>query len=554
MSQLNWVTPSGSIANLLIGYSYYERLLAVNLANPNDAISYSLNNGSLPPGLSLSSTGQISGTPTSVDVNFYSTTYSFSVRAISTDGALPADQSFSITITNVTNQGFYWVTAGGSLGTIPANDFYQLPLITSQKSSFSFISGALPPGMQVVAGGYLQGVPTLLNSLAVDTSETFRFTIRATDQQGQIQDQSFSISITNVNGPVIEPATTSLGSYFDGTYYYQQLTVAEFNPNVKITWSNIGQLPPGITLSDNGLLSGYILPMELVGQYGPAGYDGSAQVTTITAGSFVANAIYQITSLGTTDFTQCGSSSNTVGATFYASGPGSGSGTATLYNTVVPSANLIAGINYQIEFLGNPQTGLTDFTTAGASTNTIGTIFTAIGPATVPPANIQSGYARQYSPTGQDLQEYDFGPYDFQELNQSVTYSFAIQAYDGANYDIQKYILNIVARTAFTSDTTFVTADNFDLTVDSGNIYLPVILNSNIKTLPTGRAGSNYAFKFEGYDFADQPITYSLVNNVGTFDALVPGDYGFDYEGTGENGGSDEANPDRKSTRLNSSH
>jgi hypothetical protein len=47
-----------------------------------------------------------------------------------------------------------------------------------------------------------------------------------------------------------------------------------------------------------------------------------------TAGSFIIGTTYQITSVGTTDFTLIGAASNTVGEIFTATGPGAGTGTA----------------------------------------------------------------------------------------------------------------------------------------------------------------------------------------------------------------------------------
>ena len=52
------------------------------------------------------------------------------------------------------------------------------------------------------------------------------------------------------------------------------------------------------------------------------------------AGSFINNNTYTITSIGTTDFTLIGASSNTVGLSFVATGKGTGTGTATLGSNV----------------------------------------------------------------------------------------------------------------------------------------------------------------------------------------------------------------------------
>lgn len=53
--------------------------------------------------------------------------------------------------------------------------------------------------------------------------------------------------------------------------------------------------------------------------------------TTTTAGSFVTGQTYAITSVGNTDFTAVGASSNTVGVVFKATGAGSGTGAASLF-------------------------------------------------------------------------------------------------------------------------------------------------------------------------------------------------------------------------------
>ena len=476
MSQLSWVTPPGNLANLFIGFSFTEALLAYNPDNSSDTISYQVIGGLLPTGLTLSSHGVLSGTPTTTDTYFTTKTYSFVVRATSAKGATPADQQFSIIITNNVNDDFSWVTSAGSLGTVPNGEFYQLPLEVTETSanvttSFSFISGQLPPGMQVVKKGYLQGVPTLLNSIAVDTSETFRFTIRATNSLGHVRDRAFSLTITNVYGPTIQPKNSYLGSFFDGSYYQQQLVVNELNPNVSITWSNVGSLPPGIALSSTGLLSGYIQPNQLVGQFGPAGYDGSAQVSVITASALTANVVYQITSLGSTDFTLVGASINKIGQIFYATGAGTGTGTVSLYNILIPAGKFVTGINYQIQSVGT-----TDFTLIGATNNNLGTIFTATGPGT------GTGSASQYIASGTELQEYDYSPYDFTEVNQSTSYNFTIRAFDGVNYNLQNYVLNVTARNSFSADNSQTTVDNTYLTTDSGNVYLPVILNANVST------------------------------------------------------------------------
>lgn len=74
----------------------------------------------------------------------------------------------------------------------------------------------------------------------------------------------------------------------------------------------------------------------------------------IAAGSFVIDSSYTIKTLGTTDFTKIGASTNTVGSVFKATGPGSGTGTAVLSGSVgvgaitpprKPTDDLVASIH-----------------------------------------------------------------------------------------------------------------------------------------------------------------------------------------------------------------
>jgi hypothetical protein len=303
MNQLVWATAQGNIANLGVGIPVSLDLIAVNLANNGSTLTYTVISGSLPDGMSMSSSGVISGTPAyQSSSNNYGTTpnYPFIVRVTSSDGSTPIDGSFSIALTVTVNTDFTWVTVGGDLGTFPSDEFYQLPLTVENSTNnstvtFMFLSGELPPGMQVVASGFLQGVPTISDPTVVDQSQLYRFSIRAQTGAGHVRDQAFSISITNVNGPEILPnnetSVYNLGDFFDGSYYTQQFYVDETNPNIQIQWSVVDSLPPGLSLSSSGLISGYILPSYTVGAYGPAGFDGDAAAPG-QSGAIIQNAEY----------------------------------------------------------------------------------------------------------------------------------------------------------------------------------------------------------------------------------------------------------------------
>jgi hypothetical protein len=558
LKSLSWITEAGSVANLLIGVPASVQLLAYDPYNTTATLSYSLIGGSLPDGMTLDNTGLLSGSPIySVSSQSTTITYDFTVRVVTnTAGVTPSDRRFTVILSNIVNGDFSWITPAGDLGHIPSSEFYKLRIqaesISNSSITYTHLSGDLPTGMQLLpkdiyfnntiqtanaqstisntltfsaatalsipvgsvvtgpyipantkvvsvnplnktvtlsantiqpvptltginfnglqsAGGTLQGVPVFLNLSNVasspDISQTYRFTVRATNGLGRIDDRSFSLTVTDVFGPTITPASTYLGSYFDGKYYSQQLNVAELNPSVNIQWSIVkGSLPPGLTLTNTGAIQGYIEPIELIGQYGPGGYDGYVSGATVAASSIVNGEQYVIQFPGSTDFTLIGASTNEVGQIFTATGPATGTGTAAIYHAGIYSA----------------------------------------------------------------VQEYDFGPYDFPQLSQSAAYSFTVQAFDGANYDTQDYILDVVSRGNFTADSTILINNTF-ITADAGNVYYPVLLNTDT-TITTGRQNSFYAFKLDGYDFQGDHVTYNAANEAGTFDALLPGiDGGFDY-------------------------
>lgn len=170
-----------------------------------------------------------------------------------------------------------WITPAGDLGLIPESEFYKLDLsvsnLTTDTVTFRFISGELPPGIQVTRDGALQGAPVVTEDIA--QNRTYSFTVRA-QITGVVADRTFSLTITNVSPPQILPDRNLLGSFFDGTFVSVQLIAIEANPEADIQWVlESGNLPPGISLSSTGLISGYILPLPVRGNAGQVGYEAA---------------------------------------------------------------------------------------------------------------------------------------------------------------------------------------------------------------------------------------------------------------------------------------
>jgi len=175
-----------------------------------------------------------------------------------------------------------WITPAGNLGVVPEQEYYRLPLdafdAAGGQLKFFQVSGTLPPGIQVVSNvaastGYLQGIP--ISTAGPDQNQAYSFTVRVQNlSDGGLADRSFTLTITNVAPPVIVPRNVDLGKYFDGDYVNIQLEAAEFIKGAILTWTvKLGTLPPGLTLSSSGLLSGYLQPIPASGLSGNPGWD-----------------------------------------------------------------------------------------------------------------------------------------------------------------------------------------------------------------------------------------------------------------------------------------
>ena len=179
----------------------------------------------LPPGLTLSPAGILSGTPT--------TTGTYPVTVTASNGTAPnATQTFSIIIAppppTITNGP----PPNGTVGVA-----YSFTYTATNSPTFS--ATGLPPGLTLSAAGILSGTPT--------TTGTYPVTVTATNGTAPNATQTFSIIIappppTITNGP---PPNGTVGVAYSFTY------TATNSPTFSAT-----SLPPGLTLSAAGILSG----------------------------------------------------------------------------------------------------------------------------------------------------------------------------------------------------------------------------------------------------------------------------------------------------------
>ena len=180
-----------------------------------------------------------------------------------------------------------WLTPAGSLGVIPVGVFYQTTLLVTDPGLddvyYDVIAGKLPDGIQCAANGVISGTPDALASLqgiplAVGRDTTSKFTVRAyaENEPSRFADRTFTLTIAVAPGPLWTTPAGEIGTYYDSDQVYFQFRFTEsYEPNTTTVELYSGQLPGGLTLSPNGLLTGYIQPTPNVDAV--PGYDITAQ-------------------------------------------------------------------------------------------------------------------------------------------------------------------------------------------------------------------------------------------------------------------------------------
>ena len=170
-----------------------------------------------------------------------------------------------------------WITPAGELGTYAELLEFSIQLeannpLTSDLT-YQIISGSLPPGIQLYPSGLLYGIPNIVDP-GSEISRKFKFTVRATNAVNQIADRTFAIAINGITPPTINTTTESLGTFFDSDYINLQIAYTETNPGTSLTWTvTNGELPLGLTLTQQGQIKGFALAPPAGGPAGTAAYD-----------------------------------------------------------------------------------------------------------------------------------------------------------------------------------------------------------------------------------------------------------------------------------------
>ena len=212
----------------VVGSAYSQTLQSSRGVAP---IAWNVSVGVLPPGLTLSSSGVISGTPTAQGSQTFTVTATDALGATATRPLTLQITTLAITTITLpqgTLGSAYVQTLQSSGGAAPI--------------TWNVSVGTLPPGLTLNSSGVISGTPTAQGSQT--------FTVTATDALGATATRPLTLQITT-----LAITTTTLPGGAVGSAYSQ--TLQSSGGVAPISWNvSVGTLPPGLTLNSSGVISG----------------------------------------------------------------------------------------------------------------------------------------------------------------------------------------------------------------------------------------------------------------------------------------------------------
>ena len=346
-------TPASNLGAYFDGDLVDVQLTATD-PDPLDTLTWSLQSGNIPSGVTVSSTGRIygyidpfadvDGTPGFDATNFDMSEWDFRTKSVNknyeftvqvTDGkdvdlktytlyavsrnTVTADLDL-VTADNINDSNINvdvkqlldasetnlrvpaLLTQSTGLGRIKDNNVFNFQFVgkdfDGDTIDYILSSGSLPTGLSLnTTSGWLTGaIPSFS---ATTTNFTFGVKVQKRDLTQYVSNET-SFTVT------IEGSEVSQISWPDS--------------NMSIKTGEQSQLDVIATIADNT----------------PVQYEFKSGSTVIPAGNFVIGEEYTITSSGNTDFILIGSANNKVGTKFIATGIGAGTGTASLGTNKLP--------------------------------------------------------------------------------------------------------------------------------------------------------------------------------------------------------------------------
>ena len=367
-----------TLATPVVGQNYSDRIVAGGATA--GTITYAVSSGSLPVGLSLSSsTGVISGVPTS-----------------------PDEANFTITATNASGsdaKSYKFAAAElptiltTSLGDAGLNSYFNATVSAdgTKPMTFAIASGALPDGLSLDANtGIISGTATV--------SGSYTFAVSATNVGGA-RTKTYTINIADA--PVI--STSALEDAVVGSSYAQSIEAAGSG---SVTYAvTEGALPAGLSLNARtGIISGTATTTD-------------SATFTVTATNAVGSDSVQLTVVARTKpvFDSTAINDGIVGQAFSAQLAASGSGTLSY---AVSAGKLPTGLSLDSAsgvISGTPTAG-GEFMFAVKVSSQYGSdtsVFTSsvhtaptITSSSIADGTVRSSYSAQVSATGEGTLSY----------------------------------------------------------------------------------------------------------------------------------------------------
>jgi hypothetical protein len=458
----------------------------------------------LPPGLQLSSSGYLSGTPRvtgSYTVGVTVSDLSFSVS--------PASTSFTISI-----------TASGATPTVVTS----LPQATlGQAYSQTLVSGGAPPYTLTVTSGSLPAGLTFTASTGVlsgtpTTGGTFSFSVQVSDANKQ--SASGTVTLT-VSGPALQ-ITNPVGPLFNGTAGtpYTPTTFNATGGTQPYTWSIVSGNSDGLTMSSTGVLSGtpqtdgsFSFTVQVTDAAGATASQPFSIVVnkpslSITAGSFPAGAVGAAYNQTTAAATVTGGTPPYTWSLISGSVPGLTFVPANVAFTGTPTTPGTFNITLQV-------TDAAGLTATKGFTVTIGAAaLTITGTRQLPNATLNVPYSQQLSATGGSA------PYNWSAngLPKGLTINSSTGLISGTptaagNFPI--IVITVIDNALKTYQ------DNFSLSVN-----LPTVPAISVSGLPaTSDAASQFPLKVSISSAYSNDITGNLIigfqPNTGLSDSTI---------------------------------
>ncbi|HEY4356473.1 MAG TPA: putative Ig domain-containing protein [Acidobacteriaceae bacterium] len=226
---------TSTLASGTVGVTYSASLGASGGTTP---YTFSLASGSLPGGLTLTSAGVLSGTPTGAG------TFAFTVTAMDAKGQRSPAASLSVSMV----QGVAITTTSLPDGKV-ATAYTATIAATSGTTPYTFTitSGGLPPGLTIAPStGAITGTPT--------TAGLSNFVVTVTDKNGGTANKALSINVAALTPITLSPLTLPAGIVNTA---YTSTTLSATGGTAPYTYTvTTGTLPAGITLSPAGVLAG----------------------------------------------------------------------------------------------------------------------------------------------------------------------------------------------------------------------------------------------------------------------------------------------------------